>query len=114
MDVELGSGADGAPRRLAPQIESTVYRIVQEALSNAVKHADAGNVDVQVVTSNGRVELMVHDDGAGFDPSEPSSGFGLVGIRERAALVRGEVTIESAPGSGTTVRATLPTEGEAT
>jgi signal transduction histidine kinase len=108
VDIALGTADDGAPRRLAGQIESTIYRIAQEALSNAGKHADASRVELQLVASDEYVELTVRDDGAGFDPETPASGFGLVGMRERVALVRGELVINSVPGGGTTVRASFP------
>jgi signal transduction histidine kinase len=107
LDVDLGTGHGGAPRRLDPQVESTVYRLVQEALSNAAKHADAERVSVQVSMRAHAVEVVVRDNGRGFDPAEPSAGFGLVGMRERVALVGGSFDVESGPG-GTTVRAVLP------
>jgi signal transduction histidine kinase len=95
-------------QRHTPAIENAVYRMVQEALTNVVKHADATRVKVAITESEDRVELCVQDDGTGFDPQAPAEGFGLVGIRERVALIDGELSIESRPGQGTTVRATLP------
>jgi signal transduction histidine kinase len=93
--------------RLPPEIESTVYRLVQEALTNVVKHAKARNARVAVVASPGGVTVEVHDDGVGFAPDAPKSGFGLAGLHERAYLVGGTVTIESGD-TGTLVRAELP------
>ena len=108
IDIDLGSAPDGGSARLSPGVESTVYRIVQEALSNAAKHATAERIDVRLLRHDGTVELIVRDDGDGFDMSMPTSGFGLVGIRERVALLRGELEISSAPERGTTIRALLP------
>jgi signal transduction histidine kinase len=108
VDIDLGSAPDGGPARLAPSVESTVYRIVQEALSNAAKHSGAERIDVHLVASNGMVELVVRDNGDGFDLAKPTSGYGLLGMRERVALLRGDFQIASAPEQGTTVRAVFP------
>ena len=94
-------------RRLSPELETTVYRLIQEALTNVAKHAGAQQVAVQVDAAPATVEVEVTDDGGGFDTAETSGGFGLTGMRERAALAGGTVTVSSHPG-GTTVRATLP------
>lgn len=108
-DLELPDPMERV-QRLSPEIETTVYRLVQEALSNAAKHAHASSVLVAVRAADGSVSLEVRDDGTGFDPERPGGGFGLTGMRERVALARG--TIEIASGSsGTAVRATLPTGG---
>jgi signal transduction histidine kinase len=93
--------------RLEPEIESTVYRLVQEALTNIAKHANARNARVAVTASGGAVLVEVQDDGTGFAPDAGGSGFGLVGIRERVFLAGGTVTIDSGRG-GTLVRAELP------
>ena len=81
--------------------------MVQEALTNAVKHAEATRVHVRVSDRDGTVDVTVRDDGKGFDPQESSAGFGLLGIRERLALVRGTLEIESAPGAGTTLNISI-------
>ena len=81
---------------------------MQEALTNAVKHAAARIVEVDVSDGDDHVSISVRDDGQGFDPSERSAGFGLLGMRERLALVRGTLTIESPPGSGTLVCVRIP------
>ena len=94
--------------RLAPEIESTVYRLVQEALTNVAKHAHAEHVRVGVVVGDGEVAIEVADDGVGFDPTTRSSGFGLEGMRERAYLVGGTLSIDSGE-DGTVLRARLPT-----
>jgi signal transduction histidine kinase len=107
LEVEL-PGTDG-DRRLERQTESTIYRIVQEALTNVAKHAAATRVEVRLAFAYDRLELVISDDGGGFDP-ETTGGFGLVGMRERIALVHGTFEIDSRPGSGATLRATLPLE----
>ena len=94
--------------RPSPELESTIYRVVQEALTNVAKHAAATRVLVRVRDAGDAIELLVRDDGAGFDPHRRSTGFGLVGMRERLALVRGTLDIETTPGGGTTLRAVIP------
>jgi signal transduction histidine kinase len=108
IDVELGVDASAREQRLPGQIESTVYRIVQEALTNVAKHAGAQNVDVRVGLVNGSVDIVVSDDGAGFDPDAASGGWGLLGMKERVALLNGRLELRSEPGSGTEIHATLP------
>ena len=96
----------GEPGRLAAETESTIYRVVQEALTNAAKHAGAERVRVEVARENGSVDVVVEDDGHGFDPGAASPGLGLVGMRERVELTGGRLEIESRPG--TRVSARLP------
>jgi signal transduction histidine kinase len=96
----------GDRSRLAPETESTIYRVVQEALTNAAKHAGAERVSVEVARDNGNVEVVVEDDGHGFDPGAATSGLGLVGMRERVELTGGHLEIRSRPG--TRVSARLP------
>lgn len=93
--------------RHRPEIESTLYRIVQEGLSNAAKHSHGSKVRVEVVDRNGEIGLTISDDGVGFDPSESSGGFGLIGMQERVALAGGRLEIDSGPGRGTVLRASL-------
>jgi signal transduction histidine kinase len=91
---------------LRREAEVAFYRVAQEALNNVLKHAHATRVDVLLEAREGSVVLVVEDDGVGFDPVDPAvqmEGIGLVGIRERAALIGGTAQIESAPGKGTTV-----------
>jgi signal transduction histidine kinase len=92
--------------RLAPEVETALYRIAQEALNNAAKHSRARRVEVLLERRSDCVLLIVEDDGVGFElPGTDSSrqGFGLVGMQERAALVGASLEIESTPGKGTTV-----------
>jgi PAS domain S-box-containing protein len=101
------------PHRLAPDVETTIFRIVQESLSNVRRHARAQAAIIRLERhGDDRIRIIVQDDGVGFDPAGiPEDRFGLEGIRQRALLMRGEPTITSAPGRGTTVTVTLPTDG---
>jgi signal transduction histidine kinase len=95
--------------RLAPEIETALYRIVQECLTNIVKHARAGSVSIVLGRKPDAVTAIVEDDGVGFDPARTrDDGLGLIGMRERVALVGGRLTIESRPGAGTTFVAEVP------
>ena len=105
--VELESRLPGG--RLPDEIETTVYRVVQEALNNIVKHADAKRVSVLLNQKNGMISALVEDDGQGFSPDEDGGqGIGLLGMRERVALVEGRLSIESNAGQGTTLVAEVP------
>jgi len=95
--------------RLPPALETTIFRIVQESLSNARRHAAAGMVEVAITRAGDIVTVRVRDDGSGFDPAAvPDDRFGLEGIRQRSRLMGGEPRIESAPAAGTTVEVRLP------
>ncbi len=93
--------------RLDPELETTIYRLLQEALTNISKHARATSVRVSAQVTESEVLLEIHDDGVGFDTGAQTSGFGLSGMRERVYLAGGRLEIESGEG-GTTVRACLP------
>jgi two-component system sensor histidine kinase UhpB len=95
-----------ASAALSSEMETTLYRFAQEALNNIAKHARASRVDIVLEQTADAVSLIVEDNGLGFDPSAlgtTSAGFGLIGMRERAALAGAELQIESAPGAGTTI-----------
>jgi len=97
---------------LSRDVDVVVLRCVQEALGNARKHARASRISIEVdraADSDDRVRVSVTDDGIGFDPITADNGFGLAGLTERLALVRGELSVQSAPGAGTTLTAVLPT-----
>ena len=87
-----------------------VFRMVQESLANVGKHARATKVEVELKSVGEDLLLRVQDDGIGFRPNAPRKpqSLGLVGLRERAMLMRGEVSVESAPGTGTRVEARIP------
>jgi signal transduction histidine kinase len=95
--------------RLPPGIETALYRIVQESLTNVVKHARAGHVSIVLTGKDGSVSILVEDDGVGFEPSRTrGDGLGLLGMRERVELLGGRMTVESRPGAGTTFVAEVP------
>ena len=100
--------------RLPPEVETTVYRVVQEALTNVLKHAEARRVNVVVERRRDQVLVIVEDDGKGFEAEEVvpapggGRGLGLLGMRERVALVGGALKLDSSPGAGTTARARIP------
>ena len=108
LSVDLDYERGRHPTRHVPEVESTVYRIVQEALTNVAKHARAEHISIEVVEADGHVRIEARDDGDGFDPSGGGDGFGLIGMRERVDLVGGTLTIDSAKGAGTTLRAKFP------
>ena len=101
---------DGDFSDLGDDAQLVVYRVAQEALSNAARHAGAAHVAVTLRRDAGGVELTIADDGRGFAFDEADRGLGIGGMRERALLVEGELTIESRPDAGTTVRLTIPAE----
>ena len=94
-------------------METAAYRIVQECLSNAARHADAALAVVEVERRQGSMRIRVSDDGGGFDPARDTEGFGISGMRERVELLDGELTIASEPGRGTEIVADLPLGGAA-
>jgi PAS domain S-box-containing protein len=107
VDVQI-EGLDAEP--LPPLLQTTVYRVVQEALTNVARHAGARSVSVRLVRDEATLELRVQDDGAGFE-LEDGRRLGLRGMRERAALLGGSVDVESPPGVGTTITARFPVRG---
>jgi PAS domain S-box-containing protein len=103
--LELPREEDARP---TPVLETAVYRLVQEALNNVAKHSMARRADLSVRSSGRAIEVEVKDNGVGFEPSLVREGFGLVGMRERAALLGGTLDVSSTRGSGTRVRAEIP------
>lgn len=101
-----------APRTPDATVASVLYRVGQEALNNALRHGRPRSVDVRLEVNDAGAELVVRDDGVGFDTASPSrsGGMGLFVMRERVALVGGNLGIASAPGTGTTVTASIPLE----
>jgi signal transduction histidine kinase len=100
--------------RLAPETEAAVYRVVQEALHNVAKHAQATSVSINMQRDNGSVKLLVEDDGVGFQPRFASSSrghsFGLAGIKERVGMLGGVVKVVSGKGKGTRLEVTVPVD----
>jgi signal transduction histidine kinase len=107
----------GTPPRPGSPLGTVLYRVAEEAVANAVQHGRAGYVAVTLRTDQGRVELEIADDGDGFDAGaiDPAKALGLLGMRERLALVGGQLEVASTPGEGTVVvaRAPQPSDGEA-
>ncbi len=104
--IDLAYERGDESRRLSEETETAVYRIVQEALHNVVKHAGATVVDVQVTERGGAVSVTVTDDGSGMRAADP--GIGIAGMRERAALLGGTLRLDASPGGGTVVDLTAP------
>ncbi|HET7590776.1 MAG TPA: GAF domain-containing sensor histidine kinase [Solirubrobacterales bacterium] len=100
-EVELARGRSGDEDRI-------VYRLVQESLTNVLKHARASNAQIDVAESDGAIRIGVSDDGDGFDPGAVTSGRGLTGMRERIELLGGEIEVSSSPGDGTRISARVP------
>jgi len=95
--------------RLPGEVETALYRVVQESLTNILKHANAHNVSVSLARRESGVAAVIEDDGSGFDQRTVNTeGIGLIGMRERLALIDGRLGIESRPGAGTTVVAEVP------
>jgi signal transduction histidine kinase len=97
--------AGKAVERLPANVETVIYRVVQEALTNAVRYAHATRVDVVLTVRESKLIVIVEDDGIGFEPEAVASGehLGLFGMRERAEMIDGKLAIESSPGKGTTI-----------
>jgi PAS domain S-box-containing protein len=101
----------GSEPRLSQAAETCLYRVLQESLTNAVRHARASSVEVELSSGAGTVQLRIKDDGRGFDPAaRASSGLGLTGMRMNLHRLGGELLIESAAGAGATITATLPAD----
>jgi PAS domain S-box-containing protein len=103
LNISFTSG--GAVERLPANVETVLYRIVQESLTNIVRHAHATRVDVVLTVRDGKLIVIIEDDGIGFDPEAAPAGshLGLFGMRERAEMIDAKLMIESSPGNGTTI-----------
>jgi len=104
LDFIAGLGEE----QLSGETATALYRIVQEALTNVVKHAHAGGVSILVTRKNGYVAVVIEDDGVGFDPTQAADGFGIQGMRERVELLGGSLRVESGQTSGTTIAVEVP------
>jgi signal transduction histidine kinase len=121
LEIETDIGLSDGERRLDPELESTIYRVVQEALTNVSRHAKATRAVISVSEREGRITAAVTDDGDGLPEGGPSrprtpgeeleGGFGVSGMRERAELVGGELELVPAAGGGATMRLTVPLGG---
>jgi len=112
-DTKIDVRASGELSGLSDQIEGALLRVGQEALTNAIKYAQASQIDVRISRIDGKVELTIADNGCGFDPqsgikSSNGGGFGLPGMKERVSQINGELSIESAVGKGTRIYASVP------
>jgi len=105
--IEVEVEAEGVSENLPDETGICLYRLVQEALHNAVRHSEARNARVRIEQSGGRIRLRVTDDGRGFDPSR-TRGLGILGMEERVRRLGGKLRIQSEPGKGATVEAELP------
>lgn len=109
LGIDLDFAVAGRERRLKPEVETTLFRIGQEAISNIARHAEASSVTVALEYHEKSVCLQVEDNGRGFESNEPKNGtFGLLGMKERAALLNGALTVNSQSGNGTRLSATIP------
>jgi signal transduction histidine kinase len=110
VDVDSGD--------LSPEVETTIYRIVQEALLNAAKHACCTHIDVLLQVREGQLSVIIEDNGCGFDADQifsqedDQSKLGLFGMKERAELVGGDLEIESTPGKGCTIYLNVPFQNQ--
>ncbi len=119
VQTEIDLGPEHDPKRLDPELESTIYRVVQEALTNVSRHAEASRAVVSVSERDGLVRASVTDDGKGLPEADRlgprgdglEGGFGMSGMRERAELVGGELELVPAPGKGTVMRLAVPLAG---
>jgi PAS domain S-box-containing protein len=109
--VPVRFSADNIPENLDPEIQTTCFRIAQEAITNVLRHARATNVEVDLRRENGKFRFLIRDNGLGFDAGSAQAqtvGLGLIGIKERAALIGGRAKIISSPNKGTTIEVFLP------
>jgi len=106
-EVEVEVDAPEIPGDLRDDVKICLYRLVQEALNNVAKHSGARHAWVTLRQDQRQIALTIRDDGKGFDP-ERSRGLGILGMKERLRLLHGLLTIESAPGTGTSIAASVP------
>ena len=112
--VEIDFSQAGIPEKLPKEISLCLFRVLQEALQNAVKHSGERQFRVELRATSGEIQLMVNDQGVGFDQQDANNrhGLGLVSMRERTHLVGGELSIKSEPNRGTTISAWVPLENK--
>ena len=110
VETTIDFGAEASGEEPGRDQERVVYRLVQEALTNVVKHAGASHVKLVAEEDKGEIRIVVRDDGDGFDPAAAGGGRGLTGMRERIELIGGQIEVGSKPGEGTAISATVPLE----
>jgi signal transduction histidine kinase len=110
-EIEVDVRAENVTENLADELKLCVYRVVQEAVNNAQRHAHAKNVVVELAQAGGAIRVRVADDGSGFDVKR-ARGMGLLGMEERVKRLGGRITVDSQPGGGTTIAAELPLAGK--
>ncbi len=116
VGVQLRLRIEGSGKRLAPSVEITIFRIVQEAVHNVAKHAEAQSVMIRIFRDSGKIAVVVEDDGKGFDVNvvlrsgSKAQSLGLLGIRERVALLNGRFDIRSTAGEGTRLTVEIPVD----
>jgi signal transduction histidine kinase len=108
MKVRMHSLGGGDPRSMTPRIADALYRIGQEAIANAVRHADASKMDISLIYETSGWRLLIEDDGQGFPSGEDSAGFGIRGMGKRAESIGATLDIRSSPGKGTSVQVRVP------
>ncbi|MEE9197385.1 MAG: sensor histidine kinase, partial [bacterium] len=114
--IRLALETSGFKDRLPPLVETTIFRVVQEAVTNIVRHSEANAARIQLERKNGRVSLLVEDDGRGFDPTkvlhspDRARAVGILGMEERISILGGHLHVDSRSGQGTQVRAEIPLE----
>jgi signal transduction histidine kinase len=108
--IPVNFTAHEIPRVLPEEVALCLYRVTQEAIQNVIKHSGAKNATVELTTIGNAIELIITDDGKGFDVNEnrASGSLGLVSMAERVRLVNGQITVESKPGMGTRVYVRVP------
>jgi signal transduction histidine kinase len=108
-DVKITLTVIGGHKPMPLYVESGLYRIAQEAVSNSLQHANPGHISLELTNIPDQVSLVIQDDGIGFDPDQIAADrFGLIGLNERAKLLNGSFQIQSHPGLGTVVRVEVP------
>jgi len=114
LGIDSQFQAIGFEKKLLPQVETAFYRIVQEALNNISKHAEASQVEISLEQRDSMIYASIIDNGKGFDldkvlhPESPERGFGIIGMQERISLLGGKIDIQSRPGFGTRIHIEVP------
>jgi two-component system, sensor histidine kinase LadS len=106
-DIEFETDIDKLDGAFPADKEINVYRIIQESINNIVKHSKANHVIIRIKRATGAIEMFIQDNGKGFESSRFGKGFGLIGLAERARMLGGDFSIQSAPGQGTTINISL-------